>query len=439
MKSRTEMSITASCLSPQLWTWIIAVYLLAALAMPICMAAQDAASQNLYARWAGTATGGIQSDCLGRPGLPLRRPGFPPAIMNHPCKPVLGSVQTSQRSSDLAKNDQSGTYITFDVPGAVNGTYPQAINPAGTVTGNYSDADFVTHGFLRSLDGTITTFDIPGAAGYTNPEAINPTGTITGDYADINGVFPGFVRSPDGSITTFDVAGDVFGLFASAINPAGAITGTYFDADIIAHGFLRSPDGTITTFDVPGAANAFASAINPAGAITGSYADANGLSHGFLRSPDGTITTFDVPGASTTRGATLPTAINPVGTITGSYFQPIQGNPFGGNYRGFLRAKDGTFTTFDAVPSPSDPCCTWTSPLAINPAGEIVGYDNDFHDLNHGVLRAKDGSITILDAPGAGTRHFQGTYAVSINPSGQITGYYVDANNVYHGFVWTRH
>ena len=128
--------------------------------------------------------------------------------------------------------------------------------------------------------------------------------------------------------------------------------------------------------------------------------------------------------------------INPAGAMTGAYFEPIS-NFFGGNYRGFLRAKDGNFTTFDAVPSPSSPCCTWTFGVAINPAGEIAGFDNDYNAVDHGFVRARDGTITILDAPGAGTGFFQGTFAFSINPAGQVAGQYIDANNVFHGFLWS--
>ena len=132
--------------------------------------------------------------------------------------------------------------------------------------------------------------------------------------------------------------------------------------------------------------------------------------------------------------------INPAGAITGSYFQPVSGNPFGGNNRGFVRAPDGTFTTFDAVPSPSSPCCTWTFGIAINPTGEVAGWDNDYLNVNHGFVRANDGTVTILDAPGAGTgfNGSQGTLARSINPAGQVAGFYADANTVYHGFLWKK-
>ncbi|MBV8812029.1 MAG: hypothetical protein JO033_25455 [Acidobacteriaceae bacterium] len=36
-----------------------------------------------------------------------------------------------------------------------------AINP-GAITGDYSDASNVSHGFLRAAHGDITTFDVPG-------------------------------------------------------------------------------------------------------------------------------------------------------------------------------------------------------------------------------------------------------------------------------------
>src|SRR5215831_12481713 len=63
------------------------------------------------------------------------------------------------------------------------------------------------------------------------------------------------------------------------------------------------PQPTIITFDAPGAGTGpfqgtQPSAINPAGGICGNIADANNMSHGFVRAPDGTITTFDGPGAA---------------------------------------------------------------------------------------------------------------------------------------------
>jgi hypothetical protein len=57
--------------------------------------------------------------------------------------------------------------------------------------------------------------------------------------------------------------------------------------------------------DVPGA-------ISVVGTISGNYVDTNGVNHGFLRAPDGTITTFAVPEAGTgSFQGTVPEAANP--------------------------------------------------------------------------------------------------------------------------------
>src|SRR5437899_3069863 len=59
-------------------------------------------------------------------------------------------------------------------------------------------------GLSRSAGAqTITTFDVPGARD-TTPRSINPAGAITGSYSDVIGGH-GFVRAPNGALTTFDV------------------------------------------------------------------------------------------------------------------------------------------------------------------------------------------------------------------------------------------
>jgi len=358
-----------------------------------------------------------------------------------------------------------GTFVTFDAPGAgtagnsgLVGTFPVSVNQAGVVAGYYYDSNSVRHGFVRDNDGIITVFDPPGSADTafsgTLVGAINAPGVITGSYFDANSVSHGFVRATDGTFTTFDLPG-VLAFFVSAdIDAAGAVTGTYYDSNAVAHGFIRASNGAISTIDVPGAFSmpgqgygTQAFGLKPPGTVAGCYTDANFVGHLFLRTKQGSITTFDLPNSAIYfvgcffdygyfYGPIPLVGINPAGAMTGAYFEPIS-NFFGGNYRGFLRAKDGNFTTFDAVPSPSSPCCTWTFGVAINPAGEIAGFDNDYNAVDHGFVRARDGTITILDAPGAGTGFFQGTFAFSINPAGQVAGQYIDANNVFHGFLWS--
>ncbi len=73
----------------------------------------------------------------------------------------------------------------------------------------YVDANSVGHGALRTADGTIVTFDAPhagtGPGQGTFPEAINVTGMVSGNYVDSNNVNHGFLRASDGTFTTFDV------------------------------------------------------------------------------------------------------------------------------------------------------------------------------------------------------------------------------------------
>jgi hypothetical protein len=191
-----------------------------------------------------------------------------------------------------------GPFITFDIPGAANGTFPTSINQAGAITGYYNDANFVGHGFLRipgrydkkndARDGTFVTFDISGAVNGTYPASINPSGAITGSYVDANFVGHGFLRTTGGTVDTFDVPGAAtIGTVPSSINPTGIITGYYYDANFVGHGFLRARDGTVITFDVPGAGSGHNQGtaplgITPAGIIMGLYIDAQGGHHGFL-------------------------------------------------------------------------------------------------------------------------------------------------------------
>jgi len=214
----------------------------------------------------------------------------------------------------------------------------------------------------------------------------------------------------------------------------------------VGHSFLRDQKGTLTAFDDPSVITSplgafplgtFALGITLDGTIVGNYANANFTSYGFLRDRDGAFTTFDPPGntaifAPFSFGLNL--YINPEGVITGAYFQTISGNPFGGNYQVFVRSRDGTVTTFAAATY--SPCCIWSFPTGINLWGEITGSFNDGNTINHGFLRSRDGTLITFDAPGAGTGFNQGTAPLGISDAGVIMGLYRDANYVSHGFLF---
>jgi len=78
--------------------------------------------------------------------------------------------------------------------------------------------------------------------------------------------------------------------------------------------------------DFPGAILTVPTSINSKGVITGVYNDADFANHGFLRFRDGTFTTFDPPGSTDT----VPFGINSAGTIIGVVNQ----------VHGFLRIED---------------------------------------------------------------------------------------------------
>ena len=126
-----------------------------------------------------------------------------------------------------------------------------------------------------------------------------------------------------------------------------------------------------------------------------------------------TFIRFEAPGAGTGAGqGTWPVSINVAGAITGYY---VDAN---GAYHGFVRATDGTITTFDA-PSAAQ----YTTPTSINTPGAVTGLYNDANDVSHGFVRAANGTFTTFEAPGAGAGAGQGTLAYSIGTTGATTGY----------------
>lgn len=256
----------------------------------------------------------------------------------------------------------AGSFATFECPGAgtgaFQGTAAHSVNAAGLISAEYLDATGVWHGCVRDREGHMTVYDpkdagmAPGSGQGTYPaifSGITPEGAIIGEYLDANYVLHAYLRATDGTITEFDDpnagAGVWQGSGTSGINPEGEINGWYIDANNVFHGFLRWPDGrTMTRVDVPGSGTGpcqgtdgacympSLGGITPAGEITGFYADSNSVYHGFVRTARGEIVEFDVEGAGTGGWqGTLPLNINPEGAVTGWY---IDNNNV---YHGFLR------------------------------------------------------------------------------------------------------
>jgi hypothetical protein len=349
------------------------------------------------------------------------------------------------------------TTTTFDAPsagkGPGQGTVAFGINPAGAITGFTRDANSARHGFLRSPGGSFRIIDAPGAGtcstscGTIGPGqgtrafAINPSGQIVGFFSNNSGQCHGYVRAANGTFTQIDAPHAGTGPFPQGtfpseispmgINPAGAITGFYVDASSVRHGFVRASSGRIIEFDPAGSILTNPNAIDDPGQITGFYFDANFVGHGFLRATDGTITSFDAPGADNTPGSgngTFGVGITPNGEIEGVFVDPK------GVLHGFVRSKQGAFTTYDA-PGAGLGAGQGTLPESNNTPGAITGNLIDGSNVNHGFLRDQRGRVITFDVPGAGTGAGQGTIPLGNNNPGAIVGQDIDGDNVTHGFL----
>jgi hypothetical protein len=151
-----------------------------------------------------------------------------------------------------------------------------------------------------------------------------------------------------------------------------------------------------------------------------------------LRTIDGNFTTFDAPNAAFNFfQGTSPTSINDSGVVTGFYYDTTQNS----NLRVFLRAANGTFSSFDT------PQLGFVGGAAsITPSGAVAGFVPGVvcgHDsctqLFISFLRSPTGTISTVSDPVAA----QETGVTAINQAGVMIGFYLDANLMAHAFVRT--
>ena len=250
---------------------------------------------------------------------------------------------------------------------------------------------------------------------------LNSAGAVVGYYD--NGVTHGYERAPDGSYRTIDVGKR--GSAATDISDKGAIVGQtdfYGNQGEECPAFLVTSKGKVKKFEPPDAGcSTDTFSIGNDASIVGDYIGDDDAYHGFLRAKNGAITVFDAPGAV----HTFASDINDGGTIAGDY-EDDNGD------HGYIRSADGTFTTFDAPGGPAGGDIA----ARINNLGEVEGDFSNADRVQHGLIRNPDGSLVVYDAPDAGHGAGQGTYGFSgINDAGTAAGYYWDANNVAHGYV----
>ena len=121
----------------------------------------------------------------------------------------------------------------------------------------------------------------------------------------------------------------------------------------------------------------------------------------------GTIVTFDPPGALDT----YPWSANADGSIVGFWYDPTDNTT-----KSFIRAPDGSFTTFDHADSKV------TAAYSINKTGIATGYYTVDEGNHPAFIRQIDGTLDIFHAPGDDS----GTFPIAITSKGAIAGSFYD-------------
>jgi YVTN family beta-propeller protein len=261
------------------------------------------------------------------------------------------------------------TFQPIGPPGSLF-SWVRGINNKGDVVGDYADANWVLHGFLRTHTGAFVTIDPQGGVGCqlcTSAFSINDLGVIVGAYRDSNNVLHGFRRSPSGVYTTVDFPGAPDSQL-TGVNNRGHNSGVY---DLGNLGSTHCPgpqcqaisfvlhSGVFSTFEDPVAApqSTFAFSINDLDQTCGSFTDSAGNTHGFLRDPrDGSFETIQFPLADASSSVNQ---VNDHGTIAGEYNLRLP--------HGFL--TDGrNFLSFDY------PNSDLSGLRAVNNRGRVGGY-----------------------------------------------------------------
>ena len=289
---------------------------------------------------------------------------------------------------------------------------------------------------------------ITGASGKSNQGVyfvtLNASGVVAGTYIDANSLVHGFIRSASGAITTVDDpnagTGVNQGTAVSSIDANGDVAGIYIDANQVIHGFEYSSAGTFSTIDAPGTGTGsyqgtLPNGFDANGDITGAYVDANNVGHGFFLPANGAIVTYDAP------GVIVPQAL--VKSVRGRLLaSPKKPTGFLGKSKSFFSKMGRVSPGLNSILTGGSKYPYATASFgdlglnSVNAAGEITGLFTKGDAVVHGFLRAANGTLTTFDAPSAGTGVYQGTGGLAINASGVIAGGYADSNGTVHGFVY---
>jgi hypothetical protein len=140
--------------------------------------------------------------------------------------------------------DPYGKFNTIEPNASALGTLVGGINHNGSVAGYYF-TETSASGFLQKRDGQTIFFNVPDAVFGTAAFTLNSRDEVTGQWTDANEVNHGFIGFANGETKTFDApkggTGNFQGTRPTTINDSGQVVGWVLDSNNVAHGFIFWP------------------------------------------------------------------------------------------------------------------------------------------------------------------------------------------------------
>jgi hypothetical protein len=277
-----------------------------------------------------------------------------------------------------------------------------------------------------------TTFDVPNQISL-GVEAINISGVTVGYYqsgtVSSPGPYLGFLRIPNETLLTLrdpldlEKPSDPNGglTIANGINDQDTVAGEYFDSAAGHYAGFLLQHGVYTSYNVPGYFNTVNYGINDFGQFCGL---AQGPPPGFVS--NGFVNLNGYPTIITIPRATFSSAlaINNLGQLVGEYVDTA------GVYHGYFRDAKGKLSLKIDAPGASSVPGFGSIPLGVNDLGMISGHFFDSSLNEHGFVRLPNGVFLQIDVPGAAQ-----TSGGGLNDLGLVAGHYVDKGGVFHGYI----
>ena len=177
--------------------------------------------------------------------------------------------------------------------------------------------------------------------------------------------------------------------------------------------------GDFVIFNYPGTGvNTQPRGINDGRLIVGYSIDASNVTTGFVRAADGTFSTYTAPGDN--QNFTRLLGVNNAGTMVGDFLTKDSVTQVL-TFHGYM-LNGGTFTQYDY----GGPVSTALS--GINNLGHLVGTQGSNVQANQGFIDI-GGTKTTFAFAGASA-----TFAYAMNDKDQVVGEYKDSGNVFHGY-----